>query len=242
MKPELERLIQLQRAESELRKVQVDLAKVPQQKAEMEAALARERALLDTAREALNGAQKNKRQHESSLQDLETKRSKYKGQLMDVKTNKEYTAMLHEIESVERDIRGIEDQILVEMEHAESLAVDVKREEAAFKSVEERHRGEAKALDARAKMLEADAARLKAERDQVAATVDEELLSRFERIAKRRGTGVAAARDGICQECHVKLRIQMYVELKRNDAITECPACNRILYYEPPVPVSAPEP
>ena len=52
-----------------------------------------------------------------AVQDLEAKRSKYKGQLMEVKTNKEYTAMLHEIEGVEREIRSREDQILQEMEH-----------------------------------------------------------------------------------------------------------------------------
>ena len=69
----------------------------------------------------------------AELQDLETKRSKYKSQLMDVKTNKEYTAMLHEIEGVERDIRAREDQILAEMERAEGLAAEVKAEEAEFK-------------------------------------------------------------------------------------------------------------
>jgi len=58
-------------------------------------------------------------------------------------------------------------------------------------------------------------------------------------VAKRRGTAVAEAKDGTCQECHLKLRLQMYSELKRNDAITECPGCNRILWYDP-VPVTAP--
>ena len=69
---------------------------------------------------------------------------------MDVKTNKEYTAMLHEIEGVEREIRGREDQILAEMERAETLAAEVKREEAVFKAAEERHPGERARLDERA--------------------------------------------------------------------------------------------
>ena len=239
MNPDLERLIQLQRAETDLRRVQSDLARIPGQKAELEAVLTKERARLDAAREALGGSQKDRRTHEASLQDLEGKRSKYKAQLMDVKTNKEYTAMLHEIEIVERDIRGIEDQILVEMERAETLAAEAKREEAEFKSVEERHKGEVKLLDERSRVLTAEAEKLKTERDRVAATVDEEHLARFERVAKRRGTAVAEAKDGTCQECHLKLRLQMYSELKRNDAITECPGCNRILWYDP-VPVTAP--
>jgi predicted nucleic acid-binding Zn-ribbon protein len=242
MIPDLERLIQLQRAETELRRAQSELTRIPEQKAEHDARLAAERARLEAVREKLAGSQKGRRDQEGRVQDFETKRSRYKTQLMEVKTNKEYTAMLHEIETVEREIRGLEDLILGEMERAETFAAEVKAEERELKSVEERHRNDLKVLDERAKVLEVEVAKLKGERDRVAATLDEELLARFERVAKRRGSGVAEARDGTCQECHVKLRLQMYSELKRNDAITECPACNRILYYEPPVPVSAPQP
>jgi uncharacterized protein len=241
MNPELERLIALQRAENELRRVQTELAQIPQQKAELEAALGAERGRLDAAREGLANSQKARRTHEGGLQDLEGKRSKYKTQLMDVKTNKEYTAMLHEIESVEREIRGLEDKILVEMEQMETSNAEVKREEAAFKQAEEKNRGEVKVLDDRARALNAVAETLKAERDKVAATVNEDLLARFERVAKKRGTAVAEAKDGTCQECHVKLRLQLYSEIKRNEDITECPACSRILFFEPPIPVVTPE-
>jgi predicted nucleic acid-binding Zn-ribbon protein len=241
MNPELERLVALQHAENELRKVQTELARFPQQKADIEADLAAERGRLDAAREAQAGSQKARRTHESGLQDLEGKRSKYKGQLMDVKTNKEYTAMLHEIEVVEREIRALEDNILVEMEKMEALAADVKREEGAFKQAEEKHRAELKVVEERMHALETQATKLKSDRDAVAATVNEDLLARFERVAKKRGTAVAEAKDGTCQECHVKLRLQLYSEIKRNEDITECPACSRILYYEPPVPVVTPE-
>ncbi len=112
MNPDLERLVQLQRAETDLKRVEGELAEIPRQKALLDERLAEERGRLDAVREALAASQKARRQLEGELQDLETKRSKYKGQLMDVKTNKEYTAMLHEIESVEREIRGREDLIL----------------------------------------------------------------------------------------------------------------------------------
>jgi len=242
MNPELERLVELQRAETELRRVQVELARIPQQKSELDERLAQERSRLDAAREALSGSQKSRRGHESKLQDLEGKRSKYKGQLMDVKTNKEYTAMLHEIEAVEREIRATEDEILVEMEKAETLAAEAKREESLFKEIEQRHQGEGKQLDDRSRALNAELQGLQADRDTAAATLSDDWRARFQRVAKLRGTAVAEARDGMCQECHVKLRLQFYADLKRTDAIMECPQCNRILYYATPVPVSAPEP
>jgi predicted nucleic acid-binding Zn-ribbon protein len=236
MHPDLEKLIDLQHAESQLRRAEGALAELPRRRQEMEAALAEERGKLDAFRESLDAAQKARRRLEGELQDLETKRSRYKGQLMDVKTNKEYTAMLHEIESVEREVRGREDLILAEMEKAETLTADVKREEQVFKGAEEQARSQGRQLDEEGRALQEQAARLAADRDRVAASLPEDLLALFQRVARRRGTGVAEARDENCTECHVRLRPQMYVELKRNDQIMQCPACSRILYF---VPVAA---
>jgi predicted nucleic acid-binding Zn-ribbon protein len=243
MNPDLEKLIRLQHAESALRRAEAELQEIPKHRAELEARVTAERTRLDTGREALAACQKARRQHESELSDLETKRSKYKGQLMDVKTNKEYTAMLHEIEGVEREIRGREDQILAEMERAETLAAEVKHEEAVFKDVEAHHKSDSTALEARARSLSEDAARLTAERDAIAATLPEDPLALFNRVARLRGAAVAEARDGMCQQCRVKLRPQMYVDLKHNLEIVQCPTCNRILYYVPPPPTTvSPEP
>jgi predicted nucleic acid-binding Zn-ribbon protein len=242
MNATLESLVRLQQAEDDLRRTEGELQAVPAAKAAAEALLSEERGRLDAARAALEASQKSRKQHEGSVQDLETKRSKYKGQLMDVKTNKEYTAMLHEIEGVEREIREREDLILVEMEKTEGLAAAVKSEEAQFKSVEEKSRAEIKALEAKAADLQAQAKRLAEERDRMAAAVPEDELLLFRRVAKLRGAAVSPAVDTMCTLCHLKLRPQMWVDLKKNDQVMQCPACSRILYYEPPVPEVHPQP
>jgi predicted nucleic acid-binding Zn-ribbon protein len=243
MHPDLERLVALQQSENDLRRLEAELGAVPQARAELEARLAAERARLEQTRVDMETCQRARRQHEAALQDLEARRSKYKGQLMEVKTNKEYTAMLHEIEAVERDVRASEDQILAEMERAEALATEVRREEAALAQVEQEVRQERQALEARAGALGQRAERLGAERDGIAATISEDALALFRRVARLRGgVGVAEARDGMCQLCHVKLRPQMYVELKRNERIIQCESCSRILHYVPPPPTVAPQP
>jgi hypothetical protein len=150
--------------------------------------------------------------------------------------------MLHEIEGVEREIREREDLILVEMEKTEGLAAAVKSEEAQFKSVEEKSRAEIKALEAKAADLQAQAKRLAEERDRMAAAVPEDELLLFRRVAKLRGAAVSPAVDTMCTLCHLKLRPQMWVDLKKNDQVMQCPACSRILYYEPPVPEVHPQP
>ena len=242
MNPDLDGLVRLQKAEIELRRAESELAETPKQRAELDAALASEKARLDAVREAAASSLKARRHLEGELQDLETKRSKYKGQLMEVKTNKEYTAMLHEIEAVEREIRSREDQILGEMERAEGLSADIKREETELKNVEARHRDDGQLLAARAEALKKETARLSTERDAIAETIAPAARELFQRVARLRGVAVAEARDAMCQLCHVKLRPQMFMDLKRNDQVVQCPSCSRIMFYEPPVPVEAPQP
>jgi predicted nucleic acid-binding Zn-ribbon protein len=242
MNPALEKLIELQTIDAELKKIEGALADAPRQKAALDAGLNEERLRLDGVKESIGGSQKNRRQQESELQDLESKRSKYKGQLMEVKTNKEYTAMLHEIENVEREIKAREDQILVEMERAETLQGELKHEEALYRKAEETHRTESRALEERQKRLEAEAALKRTARQDVSGALPSEPFELYERVARFRGSGLAEARDEMCQECHVKLRLQMFVEIKHNEEIVQCPSCSRILYFEPPVPVALHQP
>jgi uncharacterized protein len=240
MNADLGRLIQLQQAEDAIRRVEAALEAIPKRREERDAELSRARGALDGVKGALDTTQKNRRQRESALQDLEGKRSKYKGQLMEVKTNKEYTAMLHEIEGVEREIRAIEDLILGDMEAAETYAAQVKREEGIFREAESEQRVAIQALEAEQREREAERVKLVAERDEVAATLSEDVLQLFRRVAHLRGSGVAEAKNGQCQLCHVVLRPQMYVDLKKNEALMQCPSCSRVLFYQPPVPVVEP--
>jgi predicted nucleic acid-binding Zn-ribbon protein len=242
MNPDLEKLVRLHRVESDLKRVESELAAIPSLRQEIEDRLARDRSHLDAAKAALDGSQKARKQNEASVQDLETKRSKYRGQLMEVKTNKEYTAVLHEIEGVERDIKAREDVILEEMEKSETLAQDVKREEADFKAVEADAKREKADLEARGEALQGEGQRLAKERDLVAASVPEESLALYRRVAKQRGSGMAEALDGMCQACHVRMRVQIWVEVRRNEQIFQCESCSRVLFYEPPPPTVAVEP
>ena len=242
MNPDLEKLVRLHHAEADLKRVEAELAEIPRKKSALAEGLAGERSRLDAAKAALDGSQKARKLHEVQVQDLETKRSKYKGQLMEVKTNKEYTAMLHEIEGVEREIKGREDLILEEMEKAEGLQAAVKAEETEFKVVESESKKKGAELDAAAARLGAEAARLRDERDAAATSVPDDLRERYARVAKARGSGVAEARDGMCQACHVRMRVQIWVEVRKNEQIFQCESCSRIYYFEPPPPTVVAEP
>jgi len=159
------------------------------------------------------------------------KLSRLKDQLMAVKTNKEYTAMLHEIQMAEDQIRGEEDKILEIMEAMEGKELDLKREEQEMlKRCSELQESIRKTTES-APIIESELAKLREEKIQMESHVGSELLSRYRRIAEaRKGVALAEAKDELCSACHVRIRPQMYAELLRTENIHACDSCSRILF------------
>jgi predicted nucleic acid-binding Zn-ribbon protein len=232
MHPDLETLVDLHRADVELRSFEKELQALPQRKAAIDDQIVADRAALDAAKLALEGQSKDRKRLELEVQDFEARRSKYKGQLGDVKTNKEYTALLHEIQNVEREIRSREDQILDAMERMEAGQAAVRTEESSFKALEATRREEIRALEARIRECEVRRSEVAARRQKKVETLKPDLLTEYSRILKAKGTALAEAKDGACTMCHVKLRAQVYVDVKRNDAIITCSSCSRIMFFD----------
>lgn len=239
MHPDLETLVDLHRADVELRRFDAELLALPEKKAVIEAQIVADRAALDAAKGALDGLGKDRKRLELEVQDYEAKRSKYKGQLGEVKTNKEYTALLHEIENVEREIRSREDLILDAMEKVEGGQARVKAEEASFKGVEATRRDEIKVIEGKIEASRKARAEVAATRETKVGALKPDMLAEYTRILQRRGTALAEAKDGACTMCHVKLRAQVYVDVKRNDTIIPCSSCSRILFFNAPPPQGA---
>jgi predicted nucleic acid-binding Zn-ribbon protein len=239
MHPDLETLLDLHHADLDLKKLDAELQALPQKKAAIDAQIVSERAALDAAKAALDGLGKDRKRLELEVQDFEAKRSKYKNQLGDVKTNKEYSALLHEIENVDREIRSREDNILDAMEKVEGGQAKVKTEEAAFKVVESTRRDEIKVIDGQIQAAQAKRTEVAALREKKVAGLRPELLADYQRILKARGTALAEVKDGACTMCHVKLRPQVYVDVRHNDQIIVCSSCSRIMYFNAPPPQGA---
>ena len=68
------------------------------------------------------------------------------------------------------------------------------------------------------------------------AEMEPRLIALFEQVARvRKGVALCSAtRDGLCSVCHVRLRPQVFQQVRQNDGIVQCDSCQRILYYVPP--------
>lgn len=175
---------------------------------------------------------KERRALEQLVDDNAEKVKKYRIQLMEVKTNKEYTAMLHEIEHIENDTDAKEERLLVlmdeldqETDQSDSLLEDGKKQREGLNEEQSK-------LEERIKFLEAEVQRLESEKPKLLAELDPHLTSKYKRIlAKLHDYAVTNVVDETCQGCHTRIPPQLAVEVRRNERIIECEACGRILVY-----------
>ena len=174
---------------------------------------------------------KRRRASEGEVELMRSKLSRLKDQLMAVKTNKEYTVMLHEIQTGEDQIRAEEDKILDVMEQGEILDQEIKLSDKEVATRSKELEQTIRELETSVPRMELKVAEFQAERALIEDRVRSELLERYRRIAAaRKGIALAEASGELCSACHVRIRPQVYAELRRSETIFHCDSCDRILF------------
>jgi len=233
MLPDIEKLLELQIADKEIRRLRDEVAALPKRVAVIEQKLAGTKAHLEKVRTAAKADEANRKKFEANIKDLQGKISKYRDQSLDVKTNDQYKALLHEIQFAEQEIRLNEDRILEVMVNVDAREKDVKAAEAELKA--ETAEIETEKEDAR-KVTAEDQTKLaewNAKREALRHEISEDTLRQYDRVAKFRGSGLAEVREQKCMGCQVMLRPQTYNEVKNGEKIMVCESCQRIVYYNP---------
>jgi uncharacterized protein len=233
MLTEIENLLKLQGADKEIRRLHDEIAEFPKRVAVIEQKLAGTKAQLEKAQNAIKADEAARRKYDTTIADLRGKISKYRDQSLDVKTNDQYKALLHEIQFAEKEIADTEDKILELMVKADSRDKEVKAAQAELKAETaeiEKEKEEARKRTAEDEKLLAE---WHAKRDGLRTGVNEDLLRHYERVSKFRGSGISEVRDQQCMACRVMLRPQTYNEVRAGLTTIVCDSCQRILYFNP---------
>ncbi len=234
MLSDLERLIRLQQIDTFLEGARRRVADHPALVEALESKLAAANAAVADAKQRVADNRVARANVEKDLAMIQGRLSKFRDQLMQVKTNKEYQAMQKEIEVAQQEVRRLEDQILERMLEADELAGGLKQAGANLTA-------DQAAIDKERRSLEEETARLRGELEKVGEErlalvplVPAPLLGTYDTLMRgRRGLAVVEARDYLCTACHVRLRPQIFNEIRRGDVIHQCGSCQRILYYVP---------
>jgi len=239
--PDLKAVIELQQIDQRIAELTAQIDALPSQIQTLETQLNEFIHAHEERKQRLAKNQKERRDLEFGIQGIQACISKHKDQLYEVKTNEQYRAMLKEIEGEEAKIRKIEDQILEEMIEAEQLEKHIHDAAARLDGEKARVAGEVMQLQALRQADEEERERLEKQRQSDAAGLSAGVLDLYERMRARRGQAVAEVREDFCTACNVRLRPQLFNEVRGNQALLTCENCSRILYYVEPPPTESAE-
>lgn len=234
MDPQLQTLIDLQGYDTRIAALEAEAARLPKQIESLQASLAEARKQMETIKARVDATRKELRVKEKDLEVIAAKRTKLEGRLYEVKTNKEYSAALLEIEESKQEKGKTEEEILGLMELQERLSGEIREAETRFRTREEQARQDEAVVRQKLAAVETELGGVRSERGGRARDVPPALLGDYERLLRaRNGVAVAAVNSsGFCNGCRMSIRPQAIQELRSGVTVMmRCESCGRYLYW-----------
>jgi len=241
----LRTIVRLQAALDALRRADRQLSGVPEWMEELHGQHSARLAEIATVGEAAEAAAHDRRRAEAAIQDASEKLKHYQQQISLVRTQREYSALLTEIDTVKGSIKGLEEQVLAGMEGYEAAQKKLTEERAAFAELDDRYQQALAQWQGERPAVEQQAETLRAEVTQLRSELPRATLTNFERVYERRaGDAVAPLRKSSgpggpiyhCGGCNYRVRLQVVGEIRNKGSLVQCDGCRRFLY----VPEDAP--
>jgi predicted nucleic acid-binding Zn-ribbon protein len=231
--PELSQLIELQELDLEIQRVSGRLSSIPIERDSTENEFKQHAAEFLDLKSKHEQTLEDRKQLEIELATTQQNHEKFEQDKTRVRNEKEYTAVLREIDTTRKHIGTLETDILKRMEELENLDVEL----AARAPDVERMRAEVDsilgALDKERDAANRQLSEFSERRKKLAGQMSRPLFASYDRMS-RLGRGQALAEvgsDRICAACRVRVRPKIFSDVRKGDQLVTCENCGRILYY-----------
>jgi len=226
-------LVERQRLDSEIRRLSFKKKELPDQISKQDEEFQAVSQGVDEASKAFDASVKAHRDKESELKDGIDRLRKTKERLLEVKTNKEYQAMLKEIETVEQKNSAFEDEILTLLEKMDTFKKELRDREKTLDERTKHYEREKKKTEEELSSLDREILTCQKDLQVLSSEIERDLVKKYEMIKKRKnGLAVVPVVKGVCTGCHLNIPPQLYNELLKSDQVMSCPYCNRIIYWD----------
>lgn len=231
---QLKYLVELQKKDNEINDLEKSLEIIPGQIASGQKELEGKRGKLNALQEEIESLKKQRSQLEQDAKAEADHMAKTKTKLPTVKTNKEYTAILHETDAIKAKITEIEDKELETMELLDAKEQEIPGLEAEFKGEEDqfkeyKQKKEAEQARGRKELEEAQAQRV-----ALVQGIDPKFVAHYDKIRKARDNlAVVSVKGETCQGCHQNLQPQVALEVRAGERLHQCQSCDRFLCFIP---------
>ncbi len=232
MEIDFEKLTQLQQLDMEMRQLSHFLESIPPQIENIDKKIAESSLIAAAAKEKMTGSQKKRREIEAEVKDIKSHIGRYKRQLNEVKTNKEYTALLKEIEESEKRVDRLEEAFIAEMLLEDDIQKDIKQANQRLAETQETLSREKEAIFQKRKEAEEKVQLLGQRRSDLLPQIPAAQVDLYLNIYRKKGGVVLSpVRDDFCDLCHVRIRPQVLNELLSTRKLILCENCGRILFW-----------
>lgn len=193
-------------------------------------------------RDQLHTAQKDADALDLQAKSGEEEINKYRSALNTSKTNKEYSAVLTQLNTLKADNSKVEERVLTLLSAIDEKKKKIQEIEADREKEEEKltsFRDAARQVEEKSRDR---LTRLQAERDRASEAVPAKVLEMFERVAgKNDGEAMAMVvrthpkrQEYACDGCNMSITIEQVNTILSRDEAVLCNVCGRILYHESP--------
>jgi hypothetical protein len=232
LREQLALLIELQKAESEIGRINIKCRILPEEIAKLDETFKGFQSSAEEERRKLEDIQQGHREKEEKLKRGQEVLKRTRDRLSEVKTNKEYQAVLKEIEGIERKNSEAEDEIISLLEKTDRLKEVVRIKEKEMASYEKQYREEKNKLEEELRSMDKTLLECRQKGDELKNRIADHLLKKYEAIKLlNNGLAVAPVWKEVCEGCHMKIPAQLYNEVQKFIELYACPNCNRIIYW-----------
>ena len=235
MREQIKDLVKLQQIETETVRIKSALNDVSKMLDDLDSGVKIFEQTIEMQERIINELKKQYRDHESDIQLNLEKEQKIQAKLRSVKNNKEYQALLKEIEDVRRKNSEIEDEMIDFLDRMDITEKIITTKKDEYINIFEDSKSEKESIKQNAEARKKRLAELDMEGAEVSRLIDPELLKRYLIIKEQSpgGLAVVLVKDAVCHGCNVNIPPQLYNELFRCDSLRFCPNCQRIIYIKP---------
>lgn len=227
-------LVEVQKIDAKIFELNRELAQFPSIQKKLEDDFEKKKVTLKKTEENLKTHQIKQKEKENDLASSEEKIKKLQGQLYQLKSNKEYSAMDLEIKGLKADKSLLEEEILNLLDVVEQIKSGVTKEKELLGQEEKKVKDELAKLKKKTDEIKQSTSEYTESRKTYTPNIDQKLLSQYERVlAKRDGLALVPVRNNSCGGCHMELPPQRVNEVQLQEKLLVCESCARILYWEP---------